>query len=80
MGYSDVSLGVEMKHLEGPKNPNGLSLGIYVFIYVYKLNGTHQSVYVHAKRWDEILDWQLVYFNIFFFRKRKAKDVNANHQ
>jgi len=34
MRYSNVSPGVGMRHLEGPKNPNGLNLGIYVFIYV----------------------------------------------
>ena len=27
-GYSDVSTGVGMRHLEGPKNPDGLNLGI----------------------------------------------------
>jgi len=30
MGYSDVSPGVGMRHLEGPKNPDGLNLGIYM--------------------------------------------------
>jgi len=38
MGYSDVSPGVGMRHLEGPKNPDGLNLGIHVFIYVYKVH------------------------------------------
>jgi len=37
MGYLDVSLGVVMRHLEGPRNPDGLNLGIYVFVYVYKV-------------------------------------------
>ena len=37
MGYLDVSPGVGMRHLEGPKNPDGLNLGIYIFVYVYKL-------------------------------------------
>ena len=36
MGYSDVNPGVGMRHLEGPKNPDGLSLGILIFVYVYK--------------------------------------------
>ena len=27
MGYLDVSPGVRMRHLEGPKNPDGQSLG-----------------------------------------------------
>ena len=38
MGYSVVSPGVGMRHLEGPKNPNGLNLGICVFVYVYKVH------------------------------------------
>ena len=38
MGYSDVSPGVGMRHLEGPKNSDGLNLGIYVFVYVYKVH------------------------------------------
>ena len=37
-------------------------------------------VYIYVKRRDEILDLLLFFFNIFFFRKRKAKDVNANHR
>jgi len=38
MGYSDVSLGVGMRHLEGLKNPDGLNLGIHIFVYVYKVH------------------------------------------
>jgi len=30
--------GFGMRHLEGPKNPDGLNLGIYVFVYVYKIS------------------------------------------
>ena len=30
MGYLDVSPGVGMRHLEGPKNPDGLNLGIHI--------------------------------------------------
>ena len=37
MGYSVVSPGFGMKHLEAPKNPDALNLGIYVFTYVYKV-------------------------------------------
>ena len=36
MGYSDVSPGVGMRHLEGPKNPDGVNLGIHIFVYVTK--------------------------------------------
>jgi len=49
--YLDVSPGVGLRHLEGPKSPDGLNLGIYVFVYV---PCTH--VYVYAGRRDEILD------------------------
>ena len=38
MGYSDVSPGVEMTHLDSPKHPDGLNLGIFVFLYVYKVH------------------------------------------
>ena len=38
IGYSYVSTGVGMTHLEGPKNPDGLSLGICIFVYVYKVH------------------------------------------
>ena len=38
MGYSGVSPGVRIRHLEGPKNPDGLNFGMYVFVYVYKLH------------------------------------------
>jgi len=43
MGCSDVSPGVGMRHLEGPKNPDGLNLGIHVFEYVYKV---HMCIYM----------------------------------
>ena len=38
MKYSDMSPGVGMRHLEGPKNPDGLNLGIYIFVCVYKVH------------------------------------------
>jgi len=37
MGHLDVSPGVRMRHLEGPKNPDGLNLVIHIFVYVYKV-------------------------------------------
>ena len=43
MGCSDVSPGVGMRHLEGPKNPDGLNLGIHIFVYVYKV---HMCIYI----------------------------------
>jgi len=38
MGYSVVSPGVGMRHLEGPKNPEGLNLEIHIFVYVYEVH------------------------------------------
>jgi len=52
MGYLDVNPGVGMRHLGGPKNPDGLNLGIHIFGIC--VQSTH--VYVYAKRRDEILD------------------------
>jgi len=38
MGYSDVSPGVGMRHLEGLKNQDGLNFGIHTLVYVYKVH------------------------------------------
>jgi len=38
MGYLDVSPGVGMRHVEGPKNPDGLNLSIHIFVNVYKVH------------------------------------------
>jgi hypothetical protein len=43
MGHLDVSPGVGMRHLEGPKNPDGLNLGVHIFVYVYKV---HMCIYM----------------------------------
>jgi len=43
MGYLNVSPGVGMRHLEGPKNPDGLNLGIHIFVNVYKV---HTCIYM----------------------------------
>jgi len=43
MGYSVVSPGVRMRHLEGLKNPDRLNLSIQIFAYVYKV---HMCVYI----------------------------------
>ena len=42
-GLLDVSPGVGKRHLEGPKNSDGLNLGIYVFVYMYKV---HMCIYM----------------------------------
>ena len=43
MGYLDVSPGVGMRHLKGPKNSDGPNLGIHIFSYVYKV---HMCMYL----------------------------------
>jgi len=42
-GVLEVSPGVVARLLEGPKNPDGLDFGIYVFVYMYKV---HMFVYM----------------------------------
>jgi len=76
MGCSDVSQGVRMRHLEGLKNPDGLNLDIHIFVYVYKV---HMCIYMLR---GGMRSWTNCFFSLthFFFRKRKAKDVNANHR
>ena len=72
MGYSVVSPGVTvgMKHLEGPKNPDGLNLGIKMFVYVYNV---HMCMYMLR---GGMRSWT----NCFFFKyvflpslKKKSK-------
>jgi len=72
---SDVSPGVGMRHLEGTKNPDGLNLDIRIFVYVYKV---HMCIYMSR---GGMRSWTNCFFSstYFSFRKRKAKDVNANH-
>ena len=43
MGYSVESPGVGRRHLEDPKNPDGLNLCIHIFVYVYKV---HMCMYM----------------------------------
>ena len=76
MGCSDVSPGVGIRHLEGPKNLYGLNLDIHIFVYVYKV---HMCIYMLR---GGMRSWTNCFLSLtyFFFRKRKAKDVNANHR
>jgi len=56
MGYSDVSPGLGMRDLEGPKNPDELNLGIHIFVYVYKL---HMCIYIlRGRMWS----WTTCFF------------------
>jgi len=62
-----------MRHLEGPKNPDGLKLGICVFVYVYKVHMCTYMLRGGMRSWTNRV-FPLTYFS---FRKRKAKDVNT---
>ena len=66
---SDVSPGVGMRHLEGPKNPDGLNLDIHIFVYVYKV---HMCIYMLR---GGMRSWTNCFFsfNIFFLPKKKSK-------
>ena len=69
----DVSPGDGTRHLEGPKNPEGLNLGIYVFVYVYK---EHICTYIVRGAMRSGLT---AFFSLTddIFRKSKANKVNA---
>jgi len=72
MWYSDVSPGVGMRHLEGPKDPDGLNFSIHIFLYVYKV---HMCMYMlggGTRSWTD-----------FFFLEHifsSEKKANANHR
>ena len=68
-GYSDVSPEVRMRHLQGPRNPDGLNLGIHVFVYVYKVHMCMHMLGGGMRSWTNCF-FSLTYFS---FRKRKAK-------
>jgi len=76
IGCLDVSPRVGMRHLEGPKNPDGLNPDIHIFVCVYKV---HMCIYMLR---GGMRCWTNCFFSFtyFFFQKRKATDVNANHR
>ena len=68
MGYLDVSLGVGMRHLEGPMNPGGLNLGIRIFVYAYKV---HMCMYMLG---GGMRSWTNCFFlEHIFLPKKKSK-------
>jgi len=71
MGYLDVSPGVGMRYLEGPKNPDGLNLGIYVFVYVYIIR---MCVYMLE---DGMRSWTNCFFLQHTFSVEKGKQKIA---
>ena len=52
MGYSVVGPGVGIRHLEGPKNPDGLNLGVHIFVHVYKVHGDNVSAFLYTSNDD----------------------------
>jgi len=71
MGYSIVSPWVAMRHLEGPKNPDGLHLGIYVLVYVYKVHMCVHMIGGGIRYWPTTVT--AFFFNILFLSKKKSK-------
>jgi len=72
MGYLDVSPGVGMRHMEGPKNPDGLNLGIHIFVHVYKV---HICIYMlrgGMRSWTNFFFFQ----HVFSFEKSRRCDGN----
>jgi len=68
MGYSDVSPGDRMRHLEGLKNPYGLNFGMHIIVYVHKV---YMCMYMLG-----LGDGMRPYtdcFNMFFLTKGKSK-------
>ena len=59
-----------VRHLEGPKNPDGLNLDIHIFVYVYKV---HMCIYMLR---GGMRSWTNCFFSLIyvFFQKRKAKE------
>jgi len=74
VGNSDVSQGVRTKHLEAQENPDGLKLGIFVFVYMYML---HKCIYLlegGIRSWGKLL----FFMNKFFLSKKKSKRCDRN--
>jgi len=69
MGYSVVSPGVRMRHLEGPKNPDGLNLGTLIFVYVHKVQMCMYMLGGGMRSWTKCFFLQ----HIFSFEKEKQK-------
>ena len=78
MGYLVVSPGVWMRHLETPKN--GLNLGSYVFVYVYKLHTSNHHMCMHMVG-RGMRSWTYYFFlsHISSSEKEKQKMWTQNH-
>jgi len=61
-----------MRHLEGPKNPDGLNLDIHIFVYVYKV---HKCIYMLR---GGMRSWTNCFFLLTcFYLLRKVEDVTT---
>jgi len=56
-----------MRHLEGLKSPDGLNLGMYIFVYVYKV---HMCMYMLAAG---MRSWTNCFFLQHMFSSGKDK-------
>jgi len=62
-----------VRHLEGPKNPDGLNFSIHIFVYVCKV---HMCIYMlrgGMRSWTDSF-----FFNVFFLPKKKSKICKRN--
>jgi len=78
VGYWDVSPGVGMRHLEGPKNPDGLNLGTYVFVY-HAVYTVHVCIYMLG---GEMTSWTKCLFlehNFSLSEKEKQTMWTQHH-
>jgi len=64
IGYSNLSPGVGMRRLEGPNNPDGRNLGIYVFVNVNKVN---MCMYMLEGGMRSLTNCFSIFHQLFFF-------------
>jgi len=57
-----------MRHLESPKNPDGLNLGIHIFVYVYKVHMCMHMLEGGMRSWTNSF-----FLKILFLPKKKSK-------
>jgi len=72
-----VGPGVGMRHLEGPKNPDGLNLGMYIFVHVYFVH-MPRCIYMPEGGTGKSLDSLLLFLDIFFLPKETSTRCERN--
>jgi len=60
-GVLSVSPEVRMRHLEGPKNPDGLNLGTHIFVCVYKVHKCMYMLRVGMRSWIKCFFLQYIF-------------------